>query len=110
MFRLTGNRQTLLSTSRYLSTLNLWASNRQSLHRALGGSRSWQSWRRTDICRRKTGALGSNVVKWLAAEDEAALPLLLTVSERKALGNPGLDGTLQPDIFKSAKAMRIDWR
>ena len=50
------------------------------------------------------------MVRWLAAEEEAALPLLLTVRERKARGSPGLDGTLLPDILKSARAILIDWR
>ena len=81
---------------------------RQSLQRALGGSRSWHNWRRTADGSRKTGAFGSRAVRWLvpAAEEEAALPLLLTVSERSARGNPGLDGILLFEVLRSERATR----
>jgi hypothetical protein len=78
----------------YLSTLNRCANMRQSLQRALGGSSSWHNWRRMGVGSRKTGALGSSVVSAVAAELwPDALPLLLTVNDRKARGRPGLDGT-----------------
>lgn len=64
---------------------------RQSLHLALGGSSNWHSCFLTADGNRKTGALGSSAVSAVARPE--ALPLLLTVSERNARGNPGLDGT-----------------